>query len=362
MNSLKRILSLIKEHKRITSIGIVILVVLIFIFRPQPLKPIETQKVEKTNFINSVSVTGTINSSKVANLSFQIAGKLVYLGVKKGDNVTAYQTIAAIDSRTAQKNLENVLLDYSLRRNNFDQTQDDNQNRKPYQALNDKMKRILEDNQFNLDKAVKSVELQSLANELSFLITPISGIVIRADTQSPGVNITSSTIFSIADSSNLVFDMDVDEADVGKIKTGQEVDINLDAYPEKTLKINVSKIDFASHTNSTGSNVFTVEGNISQTDDSSYRVGMNGDAQIITQKKESVLIIPNSSIIDSNFVYLKTKKGFEKKKIKIAGQNDTQTEVVEGLSINDEVALQPAKVPQNTQRNIPIIGRFLRSR
>lgn len=357
MNFLKRILSLIKRHKRITSVGIVILVALIFIFRPQPLKPIETQKVTRGTFTNSISITGTINSATTVDLTFPIAGKLTFLGVKKGDSIKAFQTIATLDVRTVQKNLESDLIDYSLQRNTFDQTQDNYQNRTPEQSLNDAMKRILQNNQYNLDKAVNSVELQALAKEQSFLVSPISGIITRADPQTSNINITSSATFTVADPENLVFQMDIDEADVGRIKEGQDVDINLDAYPDKTIRTNVNHIDFASHTNSTGSNVFTVKTNLSQRNNN-YKIGMNGDAQIVIYRKNNSVIISSSSIINDNYMFVKTGNIFEKRKITIGQQNDTQSEVLRGLTKGEEIATTPLLVPQK-KSSIPLIGRFL---
>ena len=94
-----------------------------------------------------------------------------------------------MDERTVQKNLEIALIDYSKQRLTFDQTLEKNQNRTPAEALNIDMKRILENNQFDLDKAIKSVELSDLAKQDSVLTTPISGIVTRSDVETAGVNI-----------------------------------------------------------------------------------------------------------------------------------------------------------------------------
>src|SRR5438309_738474 len=140
MKILHAIVSFVKTHKIITAIIIVLIVVPIFIFRPKAEAPIATQEVKQSHFVQSVSVSGTVQAKNFANLTFLTGGTLVYLGVKKGDYVKQNQVIGMLDQRTAQKNLEASLIDYSKKRNDFDQTESDNQNRTPLQALNDDMK------------------------------------------------------------------------------------------------------------------------------------------------------------------------------------------------------------------------------
>ena len=277
------------------------------------------------------------------DLTFVVGGKLVYLGAKKGDLIKKGQVIGILDQRSVQKNLESDLRDYSLQRNNFDQTNSNNQNRTPQQALNDDMKRILQNNQYNLDKAVISVELQDLAKQQTVLTSPIDGILLSEDIDVSGVNLTPATSFVVADTKNLKFKIDIDEADIGKVKAGQNVKVTLDAFPNNQLSLPVKSIDFASHTNSTGGNVYTVEVTLPENLNDTYRIGMNGDAEIVTNEVKDVLSIPLSSIDDNGAVYVKSDKVFVKRDIKTGLKNDTDAEVVSGLAENEEVALDPTQ-------------------
>jgi hypothetical protein len=60
-----------------------------------------------------------------------------------------------------------------------------------------------------------------------------------------------------------------------------------------------------------------------------------------------VLGIQSTDIFDNNYVYVKTKKGFVKRALSLGLQNDTQAQVLSGLSAGDTVALDPTSVPQN---------------
>jgi RND family efflux transporter MFP subunit len=334
----------LKKHKKIYFTIIILLIIGILIFKPSPPKPIEVQKVKKSEITESISSTGTITPKTSVDLNFLTSGKLIYLGAKKGDYVKAYQTIAVLDQRSLQKNLETSLRDYSLQRNTFENTQNDNANRTPNQALSDAMKRILQDNQYDLEKAVLSVELQQLTKENYILSSPIAGIITKADVSTTGANISAATTFTVADPGNLVFKIDVDEADIGQIRIGKKVTLILDSYPDETIPLQISNIDFSSHTSSSGGNVYTVEAIMPENIDTKYRIGMTGDADIVVNQKKDVLIISIASLDDNNNAYVKKGDNFIKTKVTTGIKSDTEIEITSGLKEGEEVAIQTDEV------------------
>ncbi|PIP74764.1 MAG: hypothetical protein CO135_00165 [Candidatus Levybacteria bacterium CG_4_9_14_3_um_filter_35_16] len=349
----KKFFNYLKSHKKILVPSLVILILIIYFLLPKNKTQIPTETVKAYSFTQSISVSGKINAAESANLTFLLAGKLVYLGVKEGDMVTAGQTIGVLDQRTTLKNLQDALIDYSKQRGTFDDTKKENQDRTPTEALNDSMRRILINNQYDLEKAVISVEIVDLAKQQSVLTSPISGIVTRADVKIAGVAIGTTTTFSVVSPNTLIFEVDVDQADIAKVKEGQEVNVNLDSYPNDNISLNVQKIDFVTHTTSNGGNAYTVQSDIPTSNKFNYKVGMEGNAEIITAKEDNVLSVPLSSIIDDNYVYIEINKKYEKRKIKQGLQNDTDVIVTEGLVSGDKVVLDPTLVPQKKQ------GKFL---
>lgn len=337
MKKLKKGLFYLWSHKKFSLILFAISAVIIYFLWPKPPAEIETVKVKRSKIIQSITASGTVTSEYLVNLSFLSSGKLAYLGAKKGDEVVAGQTIATLDQRSLRTSLRQTLEDYSIQRNQFDETLEDNQNRKPTDALDSEMKRILENNQNNLDKAINSVELQNLIIEQSVLSSPINGVVIRADTSVAGLNITPTTIFTIADPNSLVFNTEIDEADIAKIVLDQSLNVTLESFPDRVIPLTVSMIDFASHVSESGANVYSVKATLPT--DSNYRIGMSGDAEIILSEKVNTLTIPLSSLIDDSHVYVKRDKIFEKTKIMTGLQSDTEIEVIKGLNEGDIIAL-----------------------
>lgn len=345
MHFFKKYFLFFKKHKFIVIPTVIFLLILGFILRPKPAPQVVTQIITRHDITQSVSVSGSTTAKKMANLSFPVAGTISWVGVETGDTVTQGQIVATIDERTALKNLKAALLNYSLQRNTFDQNIANNNGiASPQDALNDNMKRILQNNQYNLDLAVNSVELQDLARQQSILSTPISGIVTRADASTIGVTATPTTIFTVVDPTSIVFNMDVDEADIGKIVAGQIVELTLDAFPDEKLKLPVDSIDFVSHKTSNGGDAFGVEVKLDNPNGFRYRIGMNGDANIIISEKHDVLTVPLSSIVSDNEVYVKKGKTYKKQTIKLGVESDTDAEVLSGLKEGDIIALDPTQV------------------
>lgn len=338
MSLLKRVFSFPRKHKKITIVGVIILLIVGWVLRPKPSIRPETTTVTYNNLVQSVAVSGSIDAKKTASVSFLTSGTVVYVGAQKGDSVKLGQTLAQLDARTVLKNLQTSLLTYSEQRNTFDQTIENNKDN----PLTNAVSRVLANNQYDLQKSVVSVELQDLARQQSFLTAPFDGILTRADIVTTGSTATPTNVFTVTDPTSLVFAMDVDEADIGKISLNQTVSINLDAYPTETLNLPINNIDFVTHTTNNGGNAYTVEVALPVT--SKYRVGIQGNAEIITAKKSHVLTVPIASIFDDTSVYVALPKGYQKRRISLGLENDIDAEVVSGLSEGDKVVLDPTKV------------------
>lgn len=302
---------------------------------------INTEKVKRADFVKIVSSSGKTQAKNSVELKFQTSGKLRWVGVQEGDRVHAYQAIASMDSREVQKTLEKSLRDYSNERNDFEETwRVTYDGRRPVNALTDTVKRILEKNQWDLEKAVLDVELKSLAVEYSTLVTPIAGIVTHVDTPVAGINITPATsVFEIIDPSSILFEANIDEVDVGGLQVGQQAHVNLDAYPDRTLEGTVSAIAYSAKTSTGGATVFPVKVSLSVQD--AIRVGLNGDVTIETQKSPQSLIVPFASVREDDkgkFVYKKTGSSFQKTRVTIGIGTDDEIVILNGLDENDDVA------------------------
>jgi RND family efflux transporter MFP subunit len=299
---------------------------------------IETATVERKQLIEVVSSSGKTEAKNQVDLTFQTGGRLAWVGVKEGDTVYAYQAIASLDARDLQKNLEKALRDYSQERNDFEE---DRLVTYKDKVFNDTIKRILEKNQWDLEKAVLDVELQTIALQWSTIITPIAGIVTHIDTPIAGVNITPTATFTVADPASIVFSANIDETDIGKITPGLAAEISLDAFPDEPFEGQVTKIAFAAETSTGGATIYPVE--VTFNDPRSLRAGLNGDVSITIKTYPATISIPNEALRQTDeqmSVIKKVVDRYEKVQVKTGIATDSETEIIEGLTSGDEVVVR----------------------
>jgi RND family efflux transporter MFP subunit len=302
----------------------------------------KTSKTEMRGLIKTVSASGKIKADKEVTLKFQTSGKLVWVGVKEGDSVKARQAIASLDKEELKKELDQELIDYMNERWDLEQDREDQRvpdNQLDKYGLSNAVKRALEQAQFDLNRTVLDVEIQNIAIKLATLITPISGIVTKIDNPVPGVNITStaSTVV-ISDPATLYFSANIDEADVAGIELNQLVKITLDAYPEKEFSGQIYDLSFTATTTSGGGTAFPAK--IKIIDAPELRIGMNGDVDIETESRTSVLAVPIEAVFekeDKQYVF-RVENGLAKKvEVKTGLETDDYFEITKGLSENDLV-------------------------
>lgn len=316
--------------------------VLIWRVTRPPTTEIKTEEVKRASITESISASGEITSEEEVELKFQASGQLVWVGVKEGDQVSAWQAIAQLDTRELQKTLEKYLRDYSKQRADFEETyRVTYRGQTPETALTDTIKRILEKNQWDLEKAVLDVEFKDIALKFATLITPISGIVTHIDTPVAGVNITPATaVFKVANPDKVVFEANIDEADIAGIVPGLKAEITLDAYPNEEFEGIVTKISFSSVTTSGGGTAFPAQISLPKNENLKFKLGMNGDVEIIIDQKLNVLTISSEAVMkreDKNFVWLVKNGKATRQEIKIGLTGQEKVEVIEGLKEGDRI-------------------------
>lgn len=347
---LNKIFNFVKAHKIALVVGLVILVIAFIFLLPKikaslagPQAQYETTKTKKQDLTQTVSASGEIEAEKQVSLKFQTSGLLTWVGVKEGDPVKRGQAVASLDKRELEKDLKKKLLAYMNERWDFEQAQDDYtiQGRKIeiVPNLTDAEKRILEQAQFDLDTTVLDVEIKDLAKKLATITTPIDGIVTNIDSPVAGVNITPATAtFTIANPSGMKFAANVDESDIGQVRLGQKVTIALDAYLEEEFEGTIGKIAFAAITASGGGTAFPVDILLPENIDQRFKVGMNGDVEIIIAQEEDVLAIPAEALMEKkgqNYVRVIEGKKIKEVEVETGIETDTKTQIIQGLTEGD---------------------------
>lgn len=328
-------------------LGIIVIIGFIF-FRNQNAslskeKKPNIYKVKKENLQQTLSLSGEIDAEEKVSLRFQTSGRLAWVGVKEGDKVEKYQVMANLDQRDLKNRLTKYLNTYSKQRNTYEETKDDNWNNQ--YALSDSVKneakRILENNQFDLDNAVLDVEYQNLAVEYSSLWTPIPGIVTKVSTPYAGVNITpAGSEFEVINPETIFFSVTAEQSDVVLLKEGMEGDIVFDAYPDKELKGRISYISYAPKTGETGT-VYQVKLELDKKALAvPLRLLMTGDVEFILKERKNTYALPLQYVkndVDGDYITRERNGKKEKIYIKKGEEFDSKVEIKNGIEAGDMV-------------------------
>lgn len=297
-------------------------------------------KPQHEDLVKTLDISGVVDAKEKARLRFSAGGKVVYLGAQQGETVTKNQTLATIDRAALQKQIQQNLNNYMTERLDFEQEKDDTRD----DVLDTELQREQQQSQLSLNNQVLNVEIQNIAINNTVLSSPFTGILTVSPTAVSGVQLLPSDYFEVVNPDTLIFIGRVDEADIALVKESQTTHITLDAYPETELTTYVDQIAFTSSQTTSGTS-FEIQFPLSQLSEKSlFRLGMNGDANIVLDERKDVMTVPITATKqrdDKIYVDVRTgEKAVEEREIKTGLETDDKYEVLGGLSVDDEI-VQP---------------------
>jgi len=344
---MKKFFARIKKHWKKIGLGLSALLVVFLILKavgiiPSPADIPQTTTIEQRDLSQILSLSGEVMADEHVYLRFPASGLVSWVGVQQGDQVNQYQAIASLDTRSLKKTLEKQLNLYAKERSDFEQTQDDYQTTRDNYLVTDEIQRILDQAQWDLENSVIDFELQDLSYRLATINTPISGVVVQAEPTHAGVNVLStSSVYEIVNPDTIYFSAEVDETDVSLLQIGQQAIIVLDAFPDEDINSTVTSIGFAPVSGASGTAYqvkFSLPGNLEQ----KYRLGFNGDVDIIIKEKSAVDSLPQEAIIEKenqSLVQLFRQGQIEEVAVDTGIYTDDYIEILSGLSSDDQVVI-----------------------
>jgi RND family efflux transporter MFP subunit len=330
---------LFKYWKKILLALILIGGIILFVTKGNN-KDIKTSEIKRGDLQEELVLSGEVDATNYAKLSFETSGKIVYVGVTEGEKVNKGKLISKIDSTVLNSNyqiaMSNLRIYDATAQNVLDQVKD-NSNDETFAQ-----KDLRTAAEANKDKAYESVIIAKRNLDGASLYAPFSGIVTYLAHPFVGVYTTLGAVEAeIIDPNTMYFDVLADQTEVTKLSVGQKVEIALDPFEEKTFEGKVSNISFVPKVGESGS-VYSIKIGFVNVDlqKSQFKMSMTGDAKFIVSEKKNILFVPNNFVKqdkDGSFVKL-TSKG-EKKYIETGIESEEYTEIIgditEGQMIYD---------------------------
>ena len=191
--------------------------------------------------------------------------------------------------------------------------------------------------------------MQALASNFTIL-APEDGMLIykkdwRGNPIKEGSQVSAwdPVVATLPDLSKMLSQTYVNEVDIRKIKVGQDVEIGLDAFPEKKLSGKVVKVaNVGEQRPNSDAKVFLVSVEVNESDDL-LRPAMTTSNRIIVEQLEEVVYVPLECIHNQNdsitYVFKKSGLGIEKQEVLLGNTNNNEVVIESGISSNDKVYL-----------------------
>lgn len=278
-----------------------------------------TEPVTRGSLAVLVTATGSLQPTNKVDVSSELSGTIRGVFVDYNSPVTVGQMLAELDKDKLNATVENSrakldaakaklkVADVTVR-----ETERDYKRKQTLAERN-----ISSTHELDISEALYHRAVASLAsaeaevavaqadlrlNETNLskasIYSPISGVVLKRNVD-PGQTVASTlqapVLFSIAeDLTKMEVQVDVDEADVGKVKVGQSATFTVDAYPERRFPATIREVYFASE---------VVQGVVTYkallTVDNSellLRPGMTATAQIAVEDVRDAVLVPNTAL------------------------------------------------------------------
>src|SRR5512143_2339737 len=190
-----------------------------------------------------VSATGALDSVVKVLIGSQVSGRLQKLYVDFNDRVKKGQLLAQIDPSSFRAKVDETSAQLARARANvadaqrtLDRAQELFKARIGTAADLDAARTKLQLAQADLQQSAASLNQAKVDLANTTIESPIDGIVIArsvSEGQTVAASLQAPTLFTLADDlTRLQIVVNVDEADVGQIAEGQDVNFTVDAFPQ----------------------------------------------------------------------------------------------------------------------------------
>lgn len=341
------------NKKKIAIVALIVVVVLLVAIKVIAGKAhkYKTEKAEKHTIQQIVEASGTVNPVNTVSVGSTVSGLMKDVYVDFNSKVKAGQLIALMDTSLLQANVDKARSNYDKQKAITDNSLKTYNRYKNLVARNFMARSELDQAQADylsnkalLNAAKADLEYAEHQCSFAYIYSPVDGIIVTRNVD-PGQPVAASfqapELFTVArDLKEMQIEVNVSEADIGKIKEGQEVDYTLDGYQDEIFKGRVSQVRISP---TTVSNVVTYTVVVKvDNDDLKLKPGMTANVSIITQKKENVLCVPSIALkytpttkgeikrYDTQGIWVLRGSKPVRETVEIGASDDTYTEITSG--------------------------------
>jgi HlyD family secretion protein len=332
-----------------------------FLYQKSEEPPIvyETDQPFKTDIIKKTIATGSIVPRKEIALKSQVSGVVEQLYLEEGAEVKVGDLIARIKIIPNVVALNNAQAQVETAIINFENAEMERNRQK--ELFDERVISDFDYDQFQLAYKLRAQELEAARNNLDLIRegastktgnvsnlvrSTVSGMILDIPVKEGTFIIESntfnegSTIASIADMSQMIFEGKVNESEVGKIGVGMDLIMTVGAIEGEVFD---ARLEFISPKGmlEDGAIKFDIKANIVLKENTFLRAGYSATADIVLESRNDVLAIRESNLIfENDQMFVEVAQGnqqFVKQEVTTGLSDGINIEILSGLSEGAEI-------------------------
>lgn len=333
----------------------------VFLYKKSQQEPVvyQSDAVFKTTIIKKTVAIGKVIPRREIEVKSQVSGVVEKLFVVAGQQVKKGDVLAKISLvpnmvqlnqyesmlQTAKINLQNATMEYERQKKLFsDQLISESEYNKF--LLNYNLQKEAVDSAENNVLLLKSGSSKKSDKVSNMIAATVTGMVLDVPNKEGSFILESSTFQSgttvavLADMSDMIFEGMVDESEVGKIREGMELMLDVGALEGEPFSAVLEYISPKGITDQ-GTIKFQIRAAVKLKEQLFLRSNYSANADIVLEKKENVVAINEGNLIiedKGQFVDVETgPQKYEKREVKTGISDGINIEIVEGLKEGDKV-------------------------
>ena len=343
-------------------IGVIFIGTFVFLFKNSRPDKIQYQDLEAVlgDVHRTTVVTGKIAPRNEVNVKPQINGIIAELykeagqQVKEGEVIAKLRVIPDMNSlssaqsrvRLAEINLKQAKTNYDREKALYDKKlvsdeeydqvlQAYNQAQEEKAAAQESLE-VIRDGVSSRNTTGSSTLVRSTITGLILDIpVKVGNSVIQANTMNDG-----TTVATVANMSDLIFDGNIDETEVGSLVEGMPMHISIGALPDYGSEAALEYISPKAVENN-GANQFEIKAALKAGSGHTIRSGYSANAEIVLETASQVLTLPESALEfdgDDIFVFRKNAEGgYDRVPVETGLSDGVNIEITSGLQAGDIV-------------------------
>ena len=319
----------------------------------------ETEQPFVTDIVRKTVATGSIVPRREVALKSQVPGVVDELYFEEGDDVRSGELVAKIRLIPDMVRLNEAEAALDAAQINLEDAERELKRREELVA--DNLISDFEFNQFKLEYRRVAQQLEAAENNLELIregsakrsgnvsnlvSSTVDGMVLDVPVEEGTFIIESNmfnegtTIASVADMGEMIFEGSVDESEVGRIAVGMDLILSVGAIESEKFNAQLEFISPKGEIDQ-GAVKFDIRAAITLKESTFLRAGYSATADIVLDRRDQVLAIREGNLIfedDKTFVDIMVgEQQFERRAVQTGLSDGINIEIVDGLSAGDTI-------------------------